>query len=87
MGGRVGGLSHKIYSETRGIKVSNGQPVKSGTVLTRQGDRWKPGLNVLGMMKLTAACEGNIYFTKKRGKSRKVATYVNVRPPVVAKKA
>jgi ribosomal protein L27 len=80
MGGKVGGKSHKIYAETCGIKVSSGQVVKGGTVLTREGDRWKPGINVLGRMHLTAACSGEIYFTRKRNpKNGKVDTIVNVR--------
>jgi ribosomal protein L27 len=85
MGGRVGGKSHKFYRETRGVKVSGGETVKTGAVLTRQGDRWKPGVNVLGLMKLSAACDGEIYFTRKRVKSGKVATFLNVR--AVEKKA
>jgi ribosomal protein L27 len=80
MGGKVGGLSHKCYCETAGIKVSNGQTVKSGAVLTREGDKWKPGLNVIGSMKLTAGVSGTIYFTRKRNKSGKVITLVNVKP-------
>ena len=52
MGGRVGGTAAKFYRETRGLKVSGGQAVKIGTVLTRQGDHWKPGLNVNGMSHL-----------------------------------
>lgn len=79
MSGKVGGLSHKNYSETAGIKVTGGQKVKAGTVLTREGDAWKPGVNVLGQIKLTAACEGEVYFTRKRNTSRKICTYVNVR--------
>ena len=79
MGGKVGGLSHKFYRETLGIKVSGGQTVKSGAMLTREGDRWKPGLNVLGRMHLSARCDGVIYFTRKRTSGRKVVTYVNVR--------
>ncbi|MBF0122566.1 MAG: 50S ribosomal protein L27 [Candidatus Omnitrophica bacterium] len=80
---RKGGKSHKIYVETCGIKVSGGQVVKSGTVLTRQGDRWKPGINVLGLMHLTAACAGEVYFTKKRNsKNGKIDTIVNVRQAV-----
>jgi len=47
MGGRVGGISSKYYRETAGIKVSGGQKVKSGTILTRQGTQWKRGLNVI----------------------------------------
>ena len=86
MGGKVGGLSHKFYRETAGIKVSGGQKVKSGAILTREGDRWKPGLNVLGSMKLSAACAGEVYFTRKRNRSGKILTLVNIRP-VEAKKA
>lgn len=87
MGGRVGGLSHKCYCETAGIKVSGGQKVKEGAVLTRDGDRWRPGINVRGRMHLSAACEGTIYFTQKRTAQGKRCTYVNVRPLEVAAKA
>ena len=80
MGGRVGGLSHIMYAETCGVKVSGGQRVKAGTVLTRQGDKWKPGINVIGRMHLTAAVAGEVYFTKKRiKKTRKIDTFLNVR--------
>lgn len=78
---RKGGLSSKFYRETAGIKVTGGQVVKAGTVLTREGDRWKPGLNVLGRMHLTAACDGEVYFTKKSGSYKRAVTYVNIRPP------
>ena len=77
---RRGGLSSIHYKETRGIKVAGDQIVKSGTVLTRQGDRWKSGANVLGRSLLTAACDGEVYFTKKRGNYRRAVTFVNVRP-------
>ncbi|MEI6438534.1 MAG: 50S ribosomal protein L27 [Candidatus Omnitrophota bacterium] len=81
MGGRVGGLSHIMYAETCGVKVSGGQRVKAGTVLTRQGDKWKPGVNVIGRMHLTALVAGTVYFTKKRiRKTGKVDTYLNIRP-------
>ena len=77
---RKGGLTHKFYRETAGIKVSGGQLVTTGTMLTRQGDRWKPGINVLGRMHLSAACDGQVYFTKKRGNYRRTVTFVHVRP-------
>jgi len=84
---RKGGKSHKIYQETRGVKVSSGEQVTCGKILTRQGDHWKPGINVLGLMHLTAACDGEVFFTKKRiRKTGKVDTFVNIRP-VVAKTA
>lgn len=83
---KKGGLSHKIYADTRGVKVSAGQKVKCGAVLTRQGDRWKPGLNVQGLMHLAAACDGEVFFTKKRvRKTGKVDTFVNIRPTVAQK--
>ncbi len=77
---RVGGLTKKYYKETKGVKVSGGQIVKCGTMLTRDGDRWKPGINVTGRMHLTAACDGEVYFTKKKGNYRRVVTYINICP-------
>ena len=79
MGGRVGGLTSKYYKETAGLKVSGGQQVKAGTVLTRQGDKWRAGINVIGITKLTARCAGEIYFTRKKSTSNKILTIVNVR--------
>ena len=80
---KKGGLSHKIYVETRGMKVSGGETVKCGAMLTRQGDKWKPGINVLGRMHLSAACAGEIYFTRKRNrKNGKIESIINVRPAV-----
>jgi len=80
MGGKVGGTASKFYRETRGLKVSGGQAVKAGAVLTRQGHHWRPGLNVIGMTTLTAACDGEVYFTHKRNRYKKVVTHINVRP-------
>jgi ribosomal protein L27 len=79
MGGRVGGISHINYKETRGVKVSGGMKVTSGTVLTREGGKWKPGINVVGRMHLTAGCDGEVYFTHKTGKYKKAVTFINVR--------
>ena len=80
MGGRVGGISSKFYRETAGIKVSGGQKVKSGTILTRQGDQWKRGLNVIGRNSLTAARDGQVYFTRRKNGSNKVITLINIKP-------
>ena len=79
MGGRVGGITSKFYRETRGIKVSGGQAVKAGTVLTRKGDRWKPGINVIGRMHLTAACDGEVYFTRKKSTYNRIITLINIK--------
>lgn len=77
---RLGHTTKKYYKETKGIKVSGGQFVKAGTVLTRQGNKWKAGSHVLGLMHLTAACDGQVYFTRRRNKYKTEATYINIRP-------
>ena len=77
---RVGGLTKKFYAETKGVKVTGGQKVKTGTMLTRQGHKWKPGLNVSGRNHLTALCDGEVYFTKEKNNYRKMVTVINVRP-------
>lgn len=61
------------------MKVSGGQVVKAGTVLTRQGDKWHPGINIIGKTLLTAACSGEVYFTRRKNTYRKVTTYINIR--------
>ena len=80
MGGRVGGITSKYYWETRGIKVSGGQKVKAGAVLTRQGNQWKPGLNVIGRSSLTASVSGEVYFTRKKSSYNKIITLINIKP-------
>ncbi|MCD4780201.1 MAG: bL27 family ribosomal protein [Candidatus Omnitrophica bacterium] len=77
---KVGGLTNKFYRETRGIKVSGGQFVKAGTLLTRQGHRWQPGENVIGESHLNAKCDGIVYFTKKKNKYRREITLINIKP-------
>ena len=80
MGGRVGGITSKYYCETAGIKVSGGQKVKSGTILTRQGHIWQSGLNVIGRTSLTAACDGEVYFTRRKNGYKRVITLINIKP-------
>ena len=50
------------------------------TIETREGHRWKPGQNVNGTNHLTAAIDGEVYFTKSKNRFRKVVTVINVRP-------
>ena len=76
---RLGGITKRYYVETRGIKVSGGQFVKAGTVLTRQGHRWQPGINVIGRTSLTASCAGQVYFTRKKNSYNKLITIINIR--------
>lgn len=83
---REGGLTSKFYRETAGIKVTGGQFVRRGTLLTRQGDRWKPGRNVIGRTHLNAACDGTVVFSRRRGNRNKSETLVHIEPvPAVRK--
>jgi len=77
---RVGGKTTKFYRETRGLKVTGGQKVTAGTLLTRQGDRWHPGRNVKGLMHLTAACDGEVFFSHRKGHYRKKQTIIHIKP-------
>lgn len=77
---KVGGTTKRYYKETRGIKVTGGQKVKAGTILTRMGHRWKPGLNIIGLTHLTAACDGTVYFTKKRGSYKRAVVFIHIKP-------
>ena len=77
---KVGGTTKRYYKETRGMKVSGGQWVKAGTVITREGHRWQPGQNVIGRTLLTAGCDGIVHFTRKRGNYKRAITLVHVRP-------
>ncbi len=78
---RRGGMTDIHYKETKGLKKSGGQLVKAGTILTRQGERWKAGINVRGKSTLCAVCDGEVYFTKRRGtyKTKKSSTVINVK--------
>ena len=79
---KVGGTTKRYYKETRGMKVSGGQWVKAGTMLTREGHRWQPGLNVIGMTHLTAACDGVVEFSRKRGNYKRTITLIHIRPQI-----
>lgn len=76
---KIGGTTSRFYRETRGMKVSGGQKVKAGTILTRQGDRWKPGINVIGRTSLVAGCDGEVYFTRRAGSYKKAITLINIK--------
>ncbi|HOX55232.1 MAG: 50S ribosomal protein L27 [Candidatus Omnitrophica bacterium] len=82
-----GGISHIHYRETRGLKVAGGQSVTKSAILTREGNKWKPGKNVGGIGTLYALCDGEVYFTKKKGSYRttKVYTVINIKPKVKKK--
>lgn len=62
------------------LKVSSGQPVKTGEILVRHMDTYKAGNNVKGRATIFALCEGKVYFSKKKTSHGKVRTFINVLP-------
>ncbi len=62
------------------VKVSNGQPVKTGQILARGMNTYKTGKNVKGQGTLYALCPGKVYFSKKKTGHGKVRTFINVLP-------
>ena len=79
-GGPSGHLRSKHYVDTKGLKVGAGELVKTGKILTRQGNKWKAGKNVGDSGTLYALCEGNVYFTKRKGSQNRRVTYINIMP-------
>lgn len=62
------------------LKVSGGQLVKAGTILTRGMSNYKAGENVQGRNTLYALCQGKVAFSKKKTSLGKVATFINILP-------
>ncbi|MFH0762518.1 MAG: 50S ribosomal protein L27, partial [Candidatus Omnitrophota bacterium] len=72
----VGGFS--TPKKDKALKVSCGQEVKAGQILVRGIPTYKAGLNAKGLGTLFALCPGNVYFSKKKARSGKVRTFINV---------
>ncbi len=62
----------------RGVKVSSGEPVKSGQILVRGLTTYKAGQNVKGLDTMFALRPGKVYFSKKKTSHGKFRTFVNV---------
>lgn len=74
----VGGFS--TPKKDKVLKVSAGQLVKTGEILSRGIAVYKAGKNVKGIGTLQAFCAGKIYFTKKKTPHGRVRTFINVEP-------
>lgn len=74
----IGGFS--TPKKDRMLKVSNGQPVKTGQILARGVNAYKAGRNVKGLDPLFALCNGTVAFTKKKTPHGKVRTFINITP-------
>jgi ribosomal protein L27 len=84
-GGASGHIKSKQYLDTKGLKVGAGQLVKTGTILTRQGNKWKAGSNVGDSGTLYALCEGRVYFTRRKGGLDRKQTHINIMPVQLTK--
>lgn len=62
------------------LKVSTGQSVKTGEIVCRGINSYKPGVNTKGLGTTFALCCGTVYFTKKKTSHGKFRTFINVRP-------
>jgi ribosomal protein L27 len=62
------------------LKVSGGQMVKTGQILSRGMSAYKAGGNVKGLGTLYALCEGKVYFSKKKTSRGRLRTFINVLP-------
>lgn len=64
----------------KAVKVSAGQVVKTGEILSRGIPTYKAGAHTQGMGCITALCAGKVYFTKKKTPHGRVRTFINVLP-------
>lgn len=64
----------------RAIKVSSGEKVLTGQILSRGIMTYKAGRNVRGIDTLYALCPGKVSFSKKKTSHGKVRTFINILP-------
>jgi len=62
------------------IKVSDGQLVKTGQILSRGINTYRAGNNVKGIATLQALCDGKVYFSKKKTPHGRPRTFINIMP-------
>jgi len=75
----TGGFS--TPKKDKALKVSGGQPVKTGEILVRGVPVYKAGVNVSGgSSTLFALCPGEVYFSRKKTSHGKFRTFINVKP-------
>lgn len=64
----------------RAIKVSSGEFVKTGQILSRGIMTYKAGRNVRGIDTLYAACSGEVSFSKKKTSHGRPRTFIHILP-------
>jgi len=74
----AGGFS--TPKKDKAVKVSGGQMVETGKILSRGLSTYKAGMNVKGIATLQALCPGKVYFTRKKTSHGKFRTFINIQP-------
>ncbi|MDD5595818.1 MAG: 50S ribosomal protein L27 [Candidatus Omnitrophica bacterium] len=74
----AGGFSTPKKDEA--LKVSGGQKVKTGQILCRGINTYKPGLNVRGSGTIFALCSGKVVFSRKKTPHGRFRTFINITP-------
>lgn len=64
----------------KAIKVSCGQFVNTGQILSRGIMTYKPGCNVAGLDTLYALCSGRVSFSKKKTSHGRPRTFIHIIP-------
>ncbi len=72
----TGGFS--TPKKDKALKVSSGETVKTGQILSRGIDTYKAGHNIKGLDTLFALCPGKVYFTRKKTGHGKIRTFINI---------
>ncbi len=72
----TGGFS--TPKKDKAMKVSSGQTVKTGQILSRGLDVYKAGQNAKGLSTIFALCPGKVYFSRKKTSHGKVRTLINI---------
>ena len=72
----IGGFS--TPKKDKALKVSSGETVKTGQILSRGLNTYKAGHNIKGLDTLHALCPGKVYFTRKKTGHGKIRTFINI---------
>lgn len=64
----------------KSIKISGGEMVKTGEILSRGFSTYKAGNHVGGLNTLYALCDGKVYFSKKKTSHGRIRTFINIVP-------
>ncbi len=74
----AGGFSRP--KKDKGVKVTDGQTVRTGQILIKAMPSYKAGRNTKGTGAIFSLCSGSVYFSRVKTPHGKFRTFVNVKP-------